>query len=192
MSCDRRTRATHAGRAERAGRAARAAHCRDAGDHRPLGRPDGGAALDEPCPRPDPDPPPNPVRAARALALLHVALFDTLVATGMPARPTRDRRQRWTRPSSPWGRHPASRRRSLGAGRRGGRRATVLAYLFPKESAGDVARAGGRGGDVSSWPDAAFRSDVEAGQAIGRAVGERAVAGARRTARTPPGMARAG
>ena len=120
---------------------------------------------------------PNPVRAARALALLHVALFDTLVAT-------EDARTAFPRPgpammgpSCRWDGRPVaassfpSEHAAVAAAA-----ATVLAYLFPEESADDLQRSPTKRRTPGSTAGRAFRSDVEAGQAIGRAVGERAVA----------------
>jgi hypothetical protein len=53
---------------------------------------------------------------------------------------------------------------------------TVLAYLFPQESAGIFAALADEAATSRLLAARAFRSDIEAGQAIGRAVGERAVA----------------
>ena len=52
----------------------------------------------------------------------------------------------------------------------------VLDYLFPKESSGALIALGEEAATSQILAARAFRSDVEAGQAIGRAVGERAVA----------------
>jgi membrane-associated phospholipid phosphatase len=120
---------------------------------------------------------PNPVRAARALALLHVALFDTLVATG-------DARAAYPRPG------PAMDKAivPLGSAVPGSSSfpsdqaavalaaSTVLAYLFPKEATDAFAALAEEAATSQLRAARAFRSDVEAGQAIGRAVGERAVA----------------
>jgi membrane-associated phospholipid phosphatase len=120
---------------------------------------------------------PNPVRAARALALLHVALFDTLVATD-------DARMAYPRPGPaadgaivPLGRTPGSSSSfpsdhaavAVAA-------AAVLAYLFPDEPADALQSLADEAAHSRLTAGRAFRSDVEAGQAIGRAVGERAVA----------------
>ena len=121
--------------------------------------------------------PPNPVRAARALALLHVALFDTLVATD-------DARMAFPRPGPaddgaivPLGRTPGSpssfpsEHAAVAAAA-----AIVLAYLFPDEPADDLQSLADEAVLSRLTAGRAFRSDIEAGQAIGRAVGERAVA----------------
>jgi membrane-associated phospholipid phosphatase len=120
---------------------------------------------------------PNPVRAARALALLHVALFDTLVATG-------DARATYPRPGPatdeaivPLGEaalvassFPSDQAAVAAAA------STVLTYLFPKESAGTLSALADDAATSQLLAGRAFRSDVEAGQAIGRTVGELAVA----------------
>jgi membrane-associated phospholipid phosphatase len=120
---------------------------------------------------------PNPVRAARALALLHVALFDTLVATG-------DARAAYPRPG------PATDKALVPLGKAApeassfpsdqaavaAAASTVLTYLFPKESAGTLSALADDAATSQLLAGRAFRSDVEAGQAIGRTVGERAVA----------------
>jgi membrane-associated phospholipid phosphatase len=120
---------------------------------------------------------PNPVRAARALALLHVALFDTLVATD-------DARMAYPRPGPaadgaivPLGRTPGSSSSfpsdhaavAVAA-------AAVLAYLFPDEPADALQSLADEAAHSRLTAGRAFRSDVEAGQAIGCAVGERAIA----------------
>ena len=120
---------------------------------------------------------PNPVRAARALALLHVALYDTLVATD-------DARTAYPRPG------PATDKAIVPLGTAGSgtssfpsdqaalaaAASTVLAYLFPKEPAETFAALAEEAATSQLLAARAFRSDVEAGQVIGRAVGERAVA----------------
>lgn len=120
---------------------------------------------------------PNPVRAARALALLHVALSDTLVATG-------DARAAHPRPG------PATDRAIVPLGDPvpgvssfpsdqaavAAAASTVLAYLFPKESAGTFAALADEAATSQLLAARAFRSDVEVGKAIGSAVGQRAVA----------------
>ena len=120
---------------------------------------------------------PNPIRAARALALLHVALYDTLVATA-------DASTAYPRPG------PAMDKAIVPLGNAvpgvssfpsdhaavAVAASTVLAYLFPKESADTLAALADEAATSQLLAARAFRSDVEAGQAIGRAVGERAVA----------------
>jgi membrane-associated phospholipid phosphatase len=120
---------------------------------------------------------PNPVRAARALALFHVALYDTLVATD-------DARMAFPRPGPagdgtivPLGGTPRrsssfpSEHAAVAAAA-----AAVLTYLFPDEIAAALQSLVDEAALSRLTAGQAFRSDVEAGQAIGRAVGERAVA----------------
>jgi membrane-associated phospholipid phosphatase len=57
--------------------------------------------------------------------------------------------------------------------------ATVLAHLFPKESADGLAALAQEAAESRLWAGAAYRSDIEAGIAIGHGVGERAVARAK-------------
>ena len=120
---------------------------------------------------------PNPVRAARALALLHVALSDTLVATA-------DARTAYPRPG-PWAdkaivplgsagpensSYPSDQAAVAAAA------STVLSYLFPKEASETFATLAEKAAMSQLLAARAFRSDVESGQAIGHAVAERAVA----------------
>jgi len=120
---------------------------------------------------------PNPVRAARALALLHVALSDTLVATGdaratFPrAGPTTDKAIVALGSPEPEGSSFPSDQAAVAAAA-----STVLPYLFPKEAAETFAALADEAATSQLLAARAFRSDVDAGQAIGRAVGERAVA----------------
>ena len=120
---------------------------------------------------------PNPIRAGRALALLHVALHDTLVAT-LDARaayprsgPGTDKAivplgQRVPGDSSFPSEHAAVATAA----------ATVLAYLFPAEPDGTFAELADEAAASRLLAGRAFRSDIEAGQALGAAIGERAVA----------------
>jgi len=120
---------------------------------------------------------PNPVRAARALALLHVALYDTLVATG-DARaayprsgPATDKAIVPLANAVPGASSFPSDQAAVAAAA-----SMVLTYLFPKESADTFAALADEAATSHLLAGRAFRSDVEAGQAIGHAVGERAVA----------------
>ncbi len=121
---------------------------------------------------------PSPVRAGRALALLHVALCDTLVAT-------LDAQAAYPRPAPammdktimPMGRNPGglssfpSEHAAAAAAA-----ATVLAFLFPKEPADGLAALAEEAAISRLLAGRAYREDIEAGQTIGRAVGARAVA----------------
>ena len=120
---------------------------------------------------------PNPVRAGRALALLHVALFDTLAAVG-------DARAAYPRASPaisdgtivPLGRaapdapsFPSEHAAVATAA------AAVLTYLFPDE-ADDLTALAEEAADSRLSAGRAFRGDIEVGQTIGNAVGQLAVA----------------
>ena len=120
----------------------------------------------------------NAVRAGRALALLHTALFDTLLATA-------DARRHSDRP------HPtvadpgivplgkvAPRRGSFPSEHAAVAAAAteVLTYLFPGNATPDLAALADEAAMSRLWAGQAVRSDVAAGQAIGQAVGQLAVA----------------
>jgi membrane-associated phospholipid phosphatase len=120
----------------------------------------------------------SPVRAARALALLHVAMVDALVAT-WDAREAFPRQSPETidhavvplgsTPASAWS-FPSEHAAVAAAA------APVLAYLFPEESADGLRGLAEEAATSRLVAGRAFRSDIEAGQAIGNAVGERAIA----------------
>src|SRR5215213_1863305 len=104
---------------------------------------------------------PNPVRAARALALLHVALYDTLVATG-------DARAAHPRPGPamdtaivPLG-DPVPESSSFPSDHAAVAAAAtmVLDYLFPKESSGALIALGEEAAISQILAARAFRSDV--------------------------------
>jgi membrane-associated phospholipid phosphatase len=120
----------------------------------------------------------NPVRASRALALLHTALSDTLVAT-LDAQSTflqptpvivdqnvkllgSTALNQFSFPSE----HAAA---AAAAG-------VVLTYLFPDESSERLTSLGDEAATSRIYAGRAFRRDIEAGQAIGAVVGQRAVA----------------
>jgi membrane-associated phospholipid phosphatase len=120
---------------------------------------------------------PSPVRAARALALLHVAMYDAVIAIY-------DARSAFPRPSpamtlqtlAPLGTTPPqassfpSEHAAIAAAA-----ATTLAALFPQESATALMDLADEAAMSRLWAGACFRSDIEAGMAIGRTIGERAV-----------------
>lgn len=121
---------------------------------------------------------PSPVRAARALALLHVAMFDALLAT-WDAREAFPRQSPATEdhavvplgsaPASAWS-FPSEHAAVAAAA------AAVLASVFPDESADGLSGLAEEAATSRLVAGGAFRSDIEAGQAIGTAVGERAIA----------------
>lgn len=121
---------------------------------------------------------PNPVRASRALALLHAAMADAVVATW-------DAKTAYPRPAPasldgallPIGPDVAtpsafpSEHAAVAAAA-----AQVLSYLFPAEPVDGFAKLAEEAATSRLFAAANVRSDVEAGAAIGRAVGEKAVA----------------
>jgi membrane-associated phospholipid phosphatase len=120
----------------------------------------------------------SPVRAARALALLHVAMADALVATWdarlafpreAPAITDTAVLPLGSTPASSWS-FPSEHAAVAAAA------APVLAYLFPEESADGMSGLAEEAASSRLVAGRAFRSDIDVGQAIGRAVGERAIA----------------
>ena len=118
---------------------------------------------------------PNPVRASRAIALLHVAMYDAAVACwdakyayglASPAR-TSPAVIRLVpvdgTPSFP------SEHATVGAAA-----AAVLSYLFP-QSADQFAAMAAQAGESRIAAGASFPVDVETGRALGAAVGARVV-----------------
>jgi membrane-associated phospholipid phosphatase len=122
----------------------------------------------------------TPARSARAFALLHVAMYDALVATweakylynrAAPART--DGRVRalvsvGDAPSYP-SEHAAAAAAAAG----------VLSYLFPGEDTTGFHALAREAGESRIAAGAAYRSDVDAGYAIGHAVAARVIARAR-------------
>jgi membrane-associated phospholipid phosphatase len=118
---------------------------------------------------------PPPPRAARGFALLHAAVSDTLAAVT-------DAREAFPRPapmssipeltavgSSDESSFPSTHAAVAAAA------SAVLGYLYPAE-ADRFAVAAREAAESRLWAGAAYRSDVEAGLAIGREVGRLAVA----------------
>jgi PAP2 superfamily len=119
----------------------------------------------------------NPARAGRALALLHAAINDVVAAAF-------DAKQAYFRerpavvepailqqgPITPGlSTFPSEQAAIAGAA------STVLAYLFPEEPAERIVALGTDAANACLQAGANYRSDVAAGLALGRAVGERAV-----------------
>jgi membrane-associated phospholipid phosphatase len=122
----------------------------------------------------------TPARSARAFALLHVAMYDALVATWdakyafnrqPPARA--DSRVRALVPLSDVPSYPSEHAAAAAAA------AAVLTYLFPNEDTAAFHALAREAGEARITGGGAFRSDVDAGYAIGRAVGAAVVARAR-------------
>jgi membrane-associated phospholipid phosphatase len=120
----------------------------------------------------------NPVRAGRAFALVHTAIADAVAAAW-------DAKNAYPRP------RPAELAPGLvqqGVVIRGlstfpsehaaiaGAAATVLTYLFPEEPAERIAAQATEAASTRLYAGANYRSDVDAGLALGRAIGERAIA----------------
>jgi membrane-associated phospholipid phosphatase len=118
----------------------------------------------------------NPVRAARVLACVHTAMSDAVIAaddaTSMYRRPSPEALAPDLRPAlgpSPGYSYPSEHAAVAAAA------AGMLAGLFPQ----DVAQLAGRAQDAGAsrlLAGANYRSDVEAGLALGTAVAAKAVA----------------
>jgi membrane-associated phospholipid phosphatase len=121
---------------------------------------------------------PSPVRSGRALALLHAAIADAVVATW-------DAKTAYPRPAPssldnalvPLGlpvvspsTFPSEHAAVAAAA------AVILPYLFPDEPADGFAKLADEAAMSRLSAATNVRSDIDAGEAIGRAVGERAVA----------------
>ncbi|GIW03897.1 MAG: haloperoxidase [Thermomicrobiales bacterium] len=120
---------------------------------------------------------PSPVRAARSLALLHVAMYDAMVATF-------DARAAFPRPSpttiiqtlTPLG--PITPSTSSFPSEHAAiafAAALTLAELFPKEVTTGLVDLAHEAAMSRLWAGACFQSDIALGEAIGRAVAERAL-----------------
>jgi membrane-associated phospholipid phosphatase len=113
----------------------------------------------------------TPARSARAFALLHVAMYDALVAT-WDAKYAYDReppahadgRVRALVPVSDVPSYPSEHAAAAAAA------AAVLRYLFPNEDTASFTALAREAGEARIAAGAAYRSDVDAGYAIGRAV----------------------
>jgi hypothetical protein len=121
---------------------------------------------------------PNPVRAARALALLHVALYDATLAAldaqAAYARPAPGDAVTGLQPLDP----AAARQTGFGSihAAVAGAAEVVLPALFPAEPADGLRALAAEATRSRLEAGAAYRGDVAAGLALGRAVGERALA----------------
>jgi membrane-associated phospholipid phosphatase len=122
----------------------------------------------------------TPARSARAFALLHVAMYDALVAAWdakyafnrqPPARA--DSRVRALVALSEVPSYPSEHAAAAAAA------TAVLTYLFPNEDTAAFHALAREAGEARITAGAAFRRDVDAGFAIGRAVGAAVVAYAR-------------
>jgi membrane-associated phospholipid phosphatase len=122
----------------------------------------------------------TPARSARAFALLHVAMYDALVATWeakyaytRAAPALSDGRVRALVPLANVPSYPSEHAAASAAA------AGVLSYLFPNEDTASFHALAREAGEGRIAAGAAYRSDVDAGFAIGRAVAARVIARAR-------------
>ena len=119
----------------------------------------------------------TPARTARAMALLNVAMYDAMVAT-WDAKYAYRRKAPWEAdgrvrglvqtggvPSYP------SEHAAVGAAA-----AVLLSYIFPKEDTLSFYALAREAGEARIAAGAAYRSDVDAGSAIGRAVAAQVIA----------------
>jgi membrane-associated phospholipid phosphatase len=122
----------------------------------------------------------TPAMSARAFALLHVAMYDALVAAWdakhafnrqPPARA--DSRVRALVPIPEIPSYPSEHAAAAAAA------SAVLAYLFPLEDTASFSALAREAGEARIAAGAAYRSDVDAGFAIGRAVAAAVIARAR-------------
>ncbi len=118
----------------------------------------------------------NPPRAARAYALMSVAAHDGLIAcwdgkyTYWAARPSMlDPTLVTLFPNPAHPTYPSAHAMFDGP------YAAVLGYLFPRDAA-YFAEQAREGGESRLWAGIHFRSDIEAGLEIGRAVGQKVIA----------------
>ncbi len=119
----------------------------------------------------------NPVRAGRALALLHAAINDAVVAA-FDAKDAYFRERPAVVEPAILQQGPIARGVSTFPSEQAaiaGTASTVLDYLFPEESAERIAALGTDAADTCLQAGANYRSDVVAGLALGRAVGQRAL-----------------
>ena len=122
----------------------------------------------------------TPVRAARIMALLHVAMYDAIVAAWdakyafrrrAPARAS-DRVKALV-PLDGTPSYPSEHAAVAAAA------TVILAYTFPPEDTVAFTRTARAAGEARIVAGAAFRSDVEAGRALGRGVAQRVLERAR-------------
>ena len=118
----------------------------------------------------------TPARSARAFALLHVAMYDALVATweakyayNRLAPALADGRVRALVPIPDVPSYPSEHAAAAAAA------AGVLSYLFPNDDTASFHALAREAGEARIAAGAAYRSDVDAGFAIGRAVAARVI-----------------
>lgn len=115
---------------------------------------------------------PRPPFAARALALLHTAMYDALVASldcrteydRRPPSELNDRIRTLVRPARST--YPPPQAAVAGAAEK------MLTYLFPDEPPRTFARLAREASESRLWAGVNYRSDVETGRALGQRVAE--------------------
>ena len=122
----------------------------------------------------------TPARSARAFALLHVAMYDAMVATwgakyiyNRRAPAKADPRVQAYVDVGDTPSYPSEHAAAATAA------AAVLSYLFPNEDTASFHALAQDAGEARIVGGAAYRSDVDAGYAIGRADAARVIARAR-------------
>ncbi|HEY8468327.1 MAG TPA: phosphatase PAP2 family protein [Longimicrobiales bacterium] len=123
----------------------------------------------------------TPVRAARIMALLHVAMYDAMVATWAAKyhynRPAPSRASKQVAALTPDARalpsYPSEHAAAAAAA------AAVLSYAFPLDDTTRFHALARDAGHARILAGAAYPSDVEAGAALGRAVAEQVLAWAK-------------
>ena len=122
----------------------------------------------------------TPARSARAFALLNVAMYDALVAAwdakyayGRTAPARADSRVRPLVPVGDVPSYPSEHAAAAAAA------AAILSYIFPTDDTLSFHVLEREAGEARIAAGAAYRSDVQAGYAIGRAVAEQVIARAK-------------
>jgi membrane-associated phospholipid phosphatase len=122
----------------------------------------------------------TPARSARAFALLHIAMYDALVATwdakyryNRPAPANADARVQAYVDVGDAPSYPSEHAAAAAAA------AAVLSYLFPNEDTTAFHSLARDAGEARIVGGAAYRSDIDAGYTIGRTVAARVIARAR-------------
>jgi membrane-associated phospholipid phosphatase len=122
----------------------------------------------------------TPAHSARAFALLHVAMYDALVATweakyayNRTPPALSDGRVRALVPIADVPSYPSEHAAAAAAA------AGLLSYLFPNDDTASFHSLAREAGEARIAAGAAYRSDIDAGSAIGRAVAARVIERAR-------------
>ena len=127
-----------------------------------------------------------PTRTARALALLHLGMFDALAASADSRaayhRPRPHRVEPRIRPliAASGSSYPDTRAAIAGAAER------ILAYLFPQESPETFKALADTATESRLWAGVNYRSDVRRARNIGRNAADVVIAAAESDGHTPP------